>query len=108
LDFDRELEIATGELGLLPSQFWDMTYAEFILCLEGCRKREIKKTNDSIANAWHTAYLLRVDQFPDLKDILLNEDNIKQEKHIQTDEEMMMKCRFLNAALGGDVVYIEG
>jgi hypothetical protein len=102
------LEIAVGEMGLTPDQFWDMTYAEFILCLKGCRKREIKKTNDLITNAWHTAYLFRVEKFPGLVDLLVKDPDDSQPKRVQTDEEMMMKCKMLNAALGGNVVYIEG
>ena len=50
--------------------------------------------------AWHTAVLSRMKDIPPLRKLLQDED----EKHEQTDDEMMHMAKMLNAAFGGEVV----
>lgn len=62
-------------------------------------KKTRRQVNDNISLAWHTAALMRVEKMPELKSLLVPEE----EKH-QTDEEMLEIAKLLNAAYGGEVV----
>lgn len=63
--------MAFGVLGLSPAVFWDMTYHEFCLALDGYNKR----LEQEIGNNWQTAQLTAIGfhspkKFPDLKKLL--------------------------------------
>lgn len=70
---------------------------------EGYKKRDIKRTNNLIFLAWHTALLFRIKEIPDLEDLYIKDI----EKKEQTDDEMLTVVKMLNAAYGGEVVYID-
>lgn len=69
---------------------------------EGYNKRHIKRTNELITLAWNTAALMRIEEMPELKNILIS-DVVKES---QTDDEMLSIVKMLNAAFGGEVVEI--
>lgn len=80
-------------------------YSEFIEMLDGYSRGLIRKANEAIYLAWHIAMLERQNPIPDLKDILIDE-NEPIERHEQTDDEKMAMCRMLNAAYGGTEVAV--
>jgi hypothetical protein len=69
---------------------------------EGYNKRHIKRSNELITLAWHTAALIRTKEMPELKELLISE----VEKKSQTPEEMLTIVKMLNTAFGGEVVEV--
>lgn len=69
---------------------------------EGYYKRHINRANELITLAWNTAAMVRVSDFPELKNILVS-DIIKPQ---QSDDVMLNIVKMLNTAFGGEVVYI--
>lgn len=100
LDFDEEFTFAVGELELKPFEFWILTFAEFFEMVDGYVKRERRKTNERTTLAWNTANFNRARRLPDLKTLLIDEDEIGA-KPDQTDEQMFAMVKMLNAAWGG-------
>jgi hypothetical protein len=89
-----------GELHLMPSEFWRLTYAEFVSLAEGYKQRQTHRMNELIYLAWHVEAFARQKKMPPLKGLMQD----TSEKRQQTDDEMMAACRILNAAFGGEVV----
>ena len=80
-----------------PCEFWVLTYAEFSEMVKGYNRIQRDKMNDSICQAWHTAYLYRVNKMPSLESLLLKNEPKKE----QTSDEMLATVKMLNAAFGG-------
>lgn len=55
-----------------------------------------------ITLAWNTAALVRTEEMPELKNILIS-DVVKE---TQTDDEMLSIVKMLNTAFGGEVVEV--
>lgn len=96
-----EFEHGITYLELTPFEFWELTPAEFYAMAEGFAKRKTNHTNELIYQAWHTAYLTRVEKMPELKDLY----ETIESKTEQTDDDMLTIVKSLNAAFGGEVVY---
>ncbi len=94
-----------GELGLLPSEFWALTYAEFVAIAEGFARTQRRRTNELVSLAWHVAALSRQPKLPDLSSLMQPEDSNR--KRDQTPDEMLTMVRMLNAAMGGVEVEVE-
>ena len=92
-------------------KFWRLTYAEFISKYNGHVKKSRRKINELLYLAWNTqnfhAMLLRDRKLPDLKSVLIDEDEKPKEHHVQTTDEIMEVCKMWTAALGGDFVEVE-
>lgn len=66
-------------------------------------RQQEEKTKELLWVTWNTAALIRVETMPEYKAWM----EIKQEKpKEQTTEQMIAMARMLNAAFGGEVVYI--
>ncbi len=91
-------------MGLRPDEFWRLTHAEFHDMLDGWIRGLRRRENEITKTAWRTAYYTRVKQMPDLKTLLLDEDEQPQERPAQTVDEMMAAVRMINAAWGGTEV----
>ena len=100
LDFSAEFEIAVGELEMSPSDFWQLTPAEFYYIVDGFKRNQKRRVNELLYGAWHTAVLSRMKEIPPLNRLLQD----TEEKKPQTDNEMLAMCKLLNAAYGGEVV----
>lgn len=92
--------MAVGELGLKPHEFWNLTYAEFAGMVSGYQRRQKKHVNELIYLAWHTEMFARQKKLPALRSCLRD----TEERHMQTDGDMLQMCKILNAAFGGEVV----
>lgn len=90
-------------MGLKPDEFWKLTYNEFIEMLIGHRKRERHEINKLLYTAWHMAVFSRQKKIPELKTILIDEEQQERPKE-QTPEQMLAIVRIWNAAYGGTVV----
>ena len=88
-----------GELGLQPSEFWALTYAEFVAMAEGYVRAQRRRTNELVYLAWHVAALSRQPKLPELQSLMQAEDDHR--KKDQTPDEMLAMVRMLNAAMGG-------
>ncbi len=88
-----------GELGLLPHEFWALTYAEFAAMAEGYARAQKRRTNELVYLAWHVAALSRQPKLPELSSLMQTEDETR--KRDQTPDEMLTMVRMLNAAMGG-------
>ena len=97
LDFTAEFEIGVGELELKPSEFWQLTPAEFYYMLDGYKRNQKRHINEVLIGAWHTAALSRMEKMPSLNSLLYDDEP----KHEQTEDEMYAMCKMLNAAFGG-------
>jgi len=85
---------------LKPSEFWELTFAEFSEMCEGYKWRREQQLNDLISHAWHTARLtMWTKEFPKLETLL-----IRRNSKPQTAEDMLAVVKILNAAFGGVVV----
>jgi hypothetical protein len=62
--------IAFGELGLLPHQFWELTYGELMLMIKARREQDKEQLRVMMYQAWLTAYFSRVEKLPDFKTFL--------------------------------------
>jgi hypothetical protein len=86
-------------MGMTPVEFWRLTYAEFIGMQRGFVRRDKRRYNERLQQAWYTARLVRLKgEMPDLESLMLNEDPAPRQ---MTDDQMMAMARVLNAALGG-------
>lgn len=74
--------------------------------VDGYMRKQKRRVNELIYLAWHTEIFARQKQLPELKSLLQGED--EKAKHGQTDDEMMVMCKMLNAAFGGDTVEVYG
>ena len=82
------------------NEFWQLTYAEFIVRYEEHIKSQVHKRNELVFHAWHVAMFNRQKRLPALDTVLTKEETNKPKK-AQTTEEMMSMCKMLNAAYGG-------
>jgi hypothetical protein len=94
-----------GELGLLPREFWALTYSEFAAMAAGYARAQKRRTNELVYLAWHVAALSRQTRLPELSSLLQAEDETR--KREQTPDEMLTMVRMLNAAMGGVEVEVE-
>lgn len=101
MNFDEEFRLAVGEMRMKPSEFWALTYAEFVEMLNGYIRGNTRRNNDLLYLAWHVALFNRQKTLPSLNSILIED---MDSRHEQTDEEMLSMVKILNAALGGKVV----
>jgi hypothetical protein len=88
-------------MGLMPNVFWNLTYAEFYAIWKGHRKREIKRHNELVLQAWQTAYFLHPPEDIKLEDFLLKDEPEIEDDDEYTPEESLAYFRMLNAAYGG-------
>lgn len=80
-----------------------MTQAELMALMEHFTKQQEEKTKELLWVTWNTAALIRVETMPEYEAWMkITKENPKE----QTDEQMMAMARMLNAAFGGEVVYI--
>jgi hypothetical protein len=93
-----------GELGLLPREFWALTYAEFAAMAAGYARAQRRRTNELVYLAWHVAVLSRQPKLPELSSLMQTEDDSR--KKDQTPDEMLTMVRMLNAAMGGTEVEV--
>jgi len=56
--------------------------------------------NELMYHAWHVAAMSRVNKLPSLKSLM------QTEKCEQSDEDMFAMVKILNAAFGGEVIYV--
>jgi hypothetical protein len=95
--------MATGPLGLKPSEFWDMTIAEFMEMADGYKWRRELQVNDLHYHAWLNAALtMWVKELPKFEDLT----GKPVEKQEQTDDQMLANVKLLNAAFGGKVIEV--
>lgn len=82
---------SAAEIGLKPSEFWDITPAELFVFSSAAREREKENYRRTIYGAYLTARLGRVKDFPELIDLLgpLECDHQQATKHEQSAEEML-------------------
>ena len=86
----------------MPSDFWDMTYAEWGLVADGYIKRTSRAHDERMSQAWHTAALVRMRKdFPPLSDLLHGE---KAEAKEQSIDSLIATAKVWTVALGGEVV----
>jgi hypothetical protein len=91
-------------MGLKPSEFWALTYAEFCAMTKGYVEEKRERGNDLMTSAWFTAYFTRKNPMPPLKDFIQSDKAESKPNKPQTPEQMLAMARILNAAYGGDVV----
>jgi hypothetical protein len=96
-------KFGVGELNLMPSEFWSLTFAEFMQMVEGYTRRQKREINYHIAGAWYSAMLSRQKQIPKLNSLLQDDTTARKQ---QSDEEMMTMAKMLNAAFGGEVIEV--
>lgn len=89
-----------------PSEFWDLTPAEFATVVEGFERAQRRKANESLFLAWHVAALSRDPELPKLEEILIDEDKKPEPKQPQTPEQMVAACKMIAAAYGGKIVEV--
>jgi len=105
MHFETEFEIAVGDMGLRPDEFWRLTHAEFFDMYDGWARNLRRRENEIVETAWRVENFRRAgNQFPDLKTLLLDINEKPQEKREQTPEQMIAVFRMINAALGGTEV----
>lgn len=104
-DFTAEFEIAI-EMGILPKDFWGLTFSEFAALYDVYIKKRIRHKNDMNYLAWHTALWNRIEakSFPKLASVL--EDETPKPKRERSPEEMLAEMRLSIAAMGGKVVEV--
>ena len=86
------------------SEFWQLTYAEFIVIYEEHIKSLTKERNNLVYQAWHIAMFERQKKLPSLESVLIKESS--EPKKPQSTEEMISICKMLNAAYGGKEIKI--
>jgi predicted Co/Zn/Cd cation transporter (cation efflux family) len=86
-------------IGMLITEFWEITPFELSLAVKGYSKRQEQRQKESM----YQAYLISRWVWAKKIDIkkYLGEDKPKRR---MTDEEMLEKAKVLNALLGGTVV----
>lgn len=83
--------ISAAEIGLKPSEFWDITPAELYAYSTGYSEHEKELYRRTIYGAYLTARLGRVKDFPELSDLLepIDRNHLQEPKHEQSAEEML-------------------
>lgn len=89
-----------------PDEFWALTPSEFYVIYEGFRRKQRRDLNQTTCGAWLTARYLGAKGLPEIKDILIDEDEPQDEPKKMTGEQIMAKCRLINAMLGGSEVVV--
>ena len=74
-----------------PAEFWEMTPAELIICVEGHVATHIETFKESVTTAYMNAAWQRAKKMPRLESVLRKIDGkvVKEKKKAQTPEEMM-------------------
>jgi len=90
-------------LQLKPCEFWELTYAEFVLMINGYQRRNRDHINKLLFLAWHIEAFARQKKLPALDSILTKENGTQQRKE-QSPEEMIAVCKMINAVLGGEEI----
>lgn len=82
---------SAAEIGLKPSEFWELTPAELFAFSAGYSQREKEFYRRTIYGAYLTARLGRVKDFPELSDLLapIDSDHQQMPTHEQSAEEML-------------------
>jgi len=82
---------SAAEIGLKPSEFWEITPAELYAFSAGYSQREKEFYRRTIYGAYLTARLGRVKDFPVLSSLLepIDEDHQQELKREQSAEEML-------------------
>jgi hypothetical protein len=65
----------------------------------------IRRRNELMFVAWHTAALSRQNRLPEFKSLIQDEDEQPEEMEM-SDDEIMNRCKLLNAALGGRFIEV--
>jgi hypothetical protein len=89
-------------MGLKPCEFWVLTFFELVKMAEGYVKCQKQHYNDLIYLAWHCEAFARTKKLPSLESIM-QKTSVEQHKE-QSDDEMLVMAKLLNAAFGGEVV----
>ena len=85
------------ELNIRPCDFWQMTFAEFKELLECYQDKQKRHIDELLYQAWHIEAFARQKNLPALSEILSKKEADKK----QTTEQMIDKCKALNAMFGG-------
>ena len=82
--------ISAAEIGLKPSEFWEITPAELYVFSAGFIEREKENYRRTIYGAYLIARLGRVKDFPELSSLLepIDGDHQQELKREQSAEEM--------------------
>lgn len=104
LTFENEFNFAITELGLKPSEFWNLTHAEFMAMHKGYYKRRDEHCNERTIQAYQTAIWSRCDKIPELDSVLIKDE---AEKPKQTDEQKAAILKGITAKMGGKIKYIK-
>lgn len=88
-------------MGVRPTDFWDLTFAEIAVMYKGRARTRKYNENLLLATAWHIGRFAQWDikRYPKLESILIK-DTPKQ----QTGDQMLEIAKIINAAVGGEVV----
>lgn len=104
-------EVLVGEYEYDPIKFWSLTFAEAFLMIKGRREKEhqayIDSLNLSVHTAFKTAQFMRETKAIHIKDHLYSNKNLEPVKE-QTPEQQLAIVKMLNAAMGGEVVEVNG
>lgn len=82
-----------------------MTPAELYIRIKIYEDQQQEKTKELLWKTWNTAALIRCDKMPELDEWMGIVDKDVKPKQ-QTTEQMISMAKLLNAAFGGEVVYI--
>lgn len=109
MTFEHEFDLAVGELQMTPGEFWVLTYVEFSEIWDAYRRMEIKRWNERISTAWHTALFHKLDTLPELASLMLTDVPASEEpKGPPPIDAVVARCRMLNAMFGGTEVETNG
>lgn len=91
---------------MLPSAFYDLTRAEFIMMRDGYVERKRRDINEARHQAWHTAHWILHRDAPELEKYLITDkrNDAPKEEPRQTNEQILARVKLLNAMLGGTEV----
>jgi len=87
-------------MGLKPSEFWDMTPAEYIEYANSYKRTQEERVKELLWTTWNTAALIRTQRMPQYKDWM----KFSEQKKQQTPDEMIAQARMLNALFGGEEI----
>jgi hypothetical protein len=93
LDFE-ELLLLSAQIGIRPSEFWEMTYAEFSICVDAYSNNQKIQMQGMIIQAYLTASLSRTKKLPNLEDLL-------EDTEENSDEKLYKKVQELQQKMGG-------
>lgn len=77
-----------AKAGIRPLDFWDMTPAELMICIQGFVVTKTESLKQSITVAYMNASWSRAKKMPRLETVLRKIDNTTKKKEAQTPEEM--------------------